>query len=79
MSKTKQAEARDDERYDVIIYNIKTGLIDTMAGENLPTHSSFHTADKRLMTALSRINEHYDAQIVPTGKYKVGDKFGGVK
>jgi hypothetical protein len=36
--------------------------------------TGFHNAEKRLETALSRINEHYGAVIVPAGKYRKGDK-----
>jgi hypothetical protein len=30
-------------------------------------------AEKRLATVVGRINDHYDAQIVPSGKFKKGD------
>jgi hypothetical protein len=80
MSKAKATKSESDARYDVIIYCIETGIVDTVAGKDMRLSSgSFHTAEKRLSTVLPRLNELYDAQIVPTGKYKVGDKFGSVE
>lgn len=62
------------ERFDVVIYELESGRVDTIAGQDMPLDSgSFHTADKRLMTVLPRLNEHYSARIVPAGKYGKGD------
>lgn len=63
-----------EDRYDVVIYCTETNEIDTMAGENMPlSEGSFHTASKRLATVQGRLNDRYDAAIVPTGIYKKGD------
>lgn len=66
---------KEDQRYDVVIYNADDCKIESMAGENMPlARGSFHTAEKRLSTVLPRLNEDYTADIVPTGKYKKGMK-----
>ena len=40
----------------------------------MPLNSgSFYTAEKRLETMLERLNEKYNAHIVPAGVYRVGD------
>lgn len=62
-----------DNRFDVLIYEVETGKVDTVAGTNLNRESGFHNAEKRLDTVLPRLNDHYNATIVETGKYKVGD------
>jgi hypothetical protein len=64
-----------DELYDVIVYEIATGIVDTIAGERMREFSGFYNANKRLETVLGRINDRYDAAIVETGKYKVGDVY----
>jgi hypothetical protein len=65
-----------NERYDVIIYEIESGRVDTIAGKDMPLDSgSFHTAEKRLETVLPRLNGHYNAAIVPAGVYSVGKTY----
>lgn len=61
------------DTYDVVIYNIETKKIESIAGSDLPMCSGFHSASKRLATVAPRLNEHYDCSIVPSGKYKEGD------
>lgn len=58
--------------FDVVIYEIDSRRVDTIAGKNLRESGSFHTADKRLDTVLPRLNDQYSAAIVPAGKYSVG-------
>lgn len=66
----------EEPRYDVILFNVASREIIQLAGEDmLLSEGSFHTAEKRLMTVLERINSSYDAEIVPAGSYKVGDAF----
>lgn len=62
------------ELFDVVIYNLHTSEIDAVVGERLRLDTGFHNAEKRLETALSRINDRYNAVIVPAGKYRKGDK-----
>lgn len=59
--------------YDVVIYELATRKVDTIAGVALPESGSFHTVDKRLDTVMSRLNEYYSCRAVETGKYRVGD------
>ena len=59
--------------YDVVIYEIATRKIESMAGTSLPTEGSFHTVGKRLETVSTRINDRYDVLAVAAGKYQKGD------
>lgn len=59
--------------YDVVIYEIATRKVDTIAGKDLPESGSFHTVGKRLETVLPRLNEYYSCRSVEAGKYQVGD------
>lgn len=61
-----------DDRYDVVIYEIETKVIDAIVGENMPLSERRINAVSRLETVLPRLNEHCDAAIVPAGKYAVG-------
>lgn len=61
------------ELFDVVIYEIATRKIDTIAGTNLPESGSFHTVDKRMETVWPRLNEHYSVRAVEAGKYAKGD------
>lgn len=63
-----------DHRYDVVIYERKTCIVDTVAGENMQLNTGYYNAEKRLETALGRLNEHYSAAIVPAGRYPKGSK-----
>lgn len=68
MSRTK------NKTWDVVIYEMATSKVVSIAGTDLRESGSFHTADKRMETVLSRINlDHYSAAKVPPGKYKVDD------
>lgn len=62
-----------DARFDVVIYEIASGKIDMIAGENLRRDTGFYNAEKRINTVLPRLNDAYSARIVDTGKYRVGD------
>jgi hypothetical protein len=57
---------------DVVIYEIESGKVDTIAGKDLVEGGHF-TPSSRLNTVLPRLNDRYDASIVPAGVYKVGD------
>ena len=65
----------NDQLYDVVIYEAETGIVESIAGERLRYYSGFYNAAKRLDTVIGRLNNRYDAAIVPTGKYKKGDKY----
>ena len=69
MSKTETHE----RLYDVVIYEIATRKIDTIAGSRLPESGSFHTVGKRLATVAPRLNGSYSCCAVEAGKYSVGD------
>ena len=62
------------DRFDVVVYNYETRVIERIVGKSMPLNSgSFYTAEKRLETMLERLNEKYNAHIVPAGVYRVGD------
>ena len=64
------------ERFDVVIYEIKTRLIDAIAGEALRFggYGKPNTVETRLATVMPRLNDRYRATHVPAGSVKVGDK-----
>jgi hypothetical protein len=62
-----------EQRYDVVIYEIATRKIDTIAGKDLRPDSGHFNAERRLETLLSRLNDRYNAEIVDAGKYQKGD------
>ena len=62
------------DRRDVVIFNIETKQIDTIAGTDLTLDGPRNSVSTRLATVLPRLNDHYDACSVPAGKYKNGDK-----
>lgn len=62
-----------NDLFDVVIYEIESGKIDAIAGERMKRDTGFYNAEKRLDTVLPRLNDRYNACIVPTGKYKKGD------
>ena len=63
------------QKFDVVVYEMRSRKVESVIGKNMPrSKGSFHTAEKRLDTAFSRINlERYSACIVEAGKYSVGD------
>jgi len=63
----------NEKRYDVVIFEIATRKIDTIAGTDLPESGSFHTVDKRIDTVLPRLNDAYNVVAVEAGKYRKGD------
>lgn len=64
-----------DQLYDVVIYEIATRKIDTIAGKDLRLASGHYNAERRLDTVLPRLNDRYNAEIVEAGKYRKGDVF----
>ena len=70
------AQDQTEQLFDVVIYEISTGKIETFAGKDLPSEQGrhgFHTVEKRQKTVETRINDHYDVMVVPAGKYQKGD------
>lgn len=63
----------EKELFDVVIYQISTREIDTIAGRDLPESGSFHTVGKRLETVYPRLNDAYGCCAVEAGKYAKGD------
>jgi hypothetical protein len=66
-----------EELYDVVIYEKATRKIDTIIGENMKSWdgngSGRNTAELRVQTGRERINERYECEMVPAGKYQKGD------
>lgn len=65
-------EAVPHRFYDVVIIECATRKIVSFAGRSL-SELGHHTVDKRLETVCGRLNEDFDAEAVPTDKYKEGD------
>ena len=66
-----------EKLFDVVIYNIETLIIDTIAGKDMRLNTGFTNAEKREETVSLRLNDHYNVKIVSAGKYKKGDKLKG--
>jgi len=62
-----------DKRFDVVIYEIATRKVESIAGRDMKTKGSFHTVAKRLATVGERLNRRYEVLAVDVDKYKVGD------
>lgn len=59
-------------QFDVVVIEIATGKIASIIGTGLDEAR----AEKRIETGISRINENYFVDMLPAGKYKVGDVKG---
>jgi len=60
--------------FDVVIFERESKVIDTIAGRNMRFDEGHYNAQRRLGTVLDRLNDRYDADIVPAGKFNKGDK-----
>lgn len=74
----KTDTTQEAPRVDVVIYNIKTRVISTMAGVNMIERARYEgcysqSAEKRMETVSPRLNDDYGVRIVETGKFKPGD------
>jgi hypothetical protein len=62
-----------NETFDVVIYRKDTMQVDSVIGSNMRRHdgngNGRNTAELRRATGIERVNEYYDAAIVPAGKY----------
>lgn len=59
--------------FDVVIFNMETRKIVSIVGKSLRRKGGTHNAERRLETALGRIDlDHYSVEIVTAGKYDVG-------
>jgi len=63
----------EEELFDVVVYETDTRTITNITGTAMRRYSGHYNAERRLETMIGRMNEKFDAEIVPTGKYKVGD------
>jgi len=66
-----------EQRYDVVIYEIATGKINSIIGKDMRqwdgTGSGRNTAELRVQTGQERINEKYECVMVEAGQYEKGD------
>ena len=69
----KGEEMKEPKLFDVVIVEIATRKVESIAGTRMERDKGFYNAEKRLETVISRINEDYFASIVPAEKYQVGD------
>lgn len=60
------------EKWDVVIFEIKTRTVESMAGEDMKLDTGHHNAQRRYETVSPRLNDHYSPAIVPAGKYQKG-------
>jgi hypothetical protein len=63
---------KQEQREDVVVFELDSRKVTNIVGTNLG-ETGFYTASKRLETVCARLNEHFDAACVPTGKYKISD------
>lgn len=61
------------QKYDVVVLEDKTGVVDAIVGTNLDLCEGHSNARKRFETMLTRLNSDYSPAIVATGKFKKGD------
>lgn len=66
-------ESTTDKLWDVVIVEIRTGKIESFAGDHMRRSGGFHCAERRADTVLGRLNENFTTRIVPTNTYKLGD------
>lgn len=62
-----------EPRFDVVIYRVETRTVAAITGRNLRRDKGHYNAEKRADTVSARVNTDYDVEIVPAGKFKVGD------
>lgn len=71
-------KTKTEPRFDVVIYNYETRIIESIAGEDMRCSgregSYSQSAEKRVDTVLPRLNDSYGVMIVATGKFNKGDK-----
>lgn len=64
----------DANLFDVVIANCESRKIVAVVGKNLRRGGpGLNTAERRVDTAESRINDEHFAEIVQAGKFKEGD------
>lgn len=68
-----QTDLKSHPLFDVVIYEIATRKVDTITGKDLRMRKGHYNAERRLETTEGRLNDRYDAEIVPAGKFKAGD------
>jgi hypothetical protein len=56
-----------------VIFEIKTGKIDAIAGVALKPTGRFNSVESRLDVVLPRLNDDYSATDVPSGRFAKGD------
>lgn len=63
--------------YDVVIFEKTSRKIESVIGKEMRswygTGSGRNTAELRVQTGFERINGYYSCQMVPSGKYKIGE------
>ena len=63
--------------YDVVIYELESGKVEAVIGSGMPSIvdgecSERRSAEMRVQTGQSRINEHYGCKMVEAGKFTEG-------
>lgn len=64
-----------EKRFDVVIFEYATGIIETIGGEGMREKRAEDCAD----FWLGRCNENYGTALVPTGTAKAGKKVSECK
>jgi len=75
---SKPEEQPSEERVDVLIYEIKTRTVSTVAGSNLRKHARHksdmgYSAERRIEAVAGRLNDNYTVGMFAVGKFKPGD------
>lgn len=66
---------KTEQLFDIVIYEIATGIISSFGGKAMRRDTGFHNAEKRLDTVHSRISDDFSAAIVEAGEYRIGDVY----
>lgn len=56
-----------------MVFEINTRKVTNIVGKDMEKNKGHYNAERRLNTILERMNENYDAAIVPAGSLKLGD------
>lgn len=62
----------EEKLFDVVIYKIEDRVVASVVGTDMRKDDGHYNANRRLETALDRINDRYAAAIVPAGNYSKG-------
>ncbi len=69
----EQLPAMSEKLYDVLIVEVSTGIVESIAGENMRRSTGHYNALRRVETVIPRINDRFFVDLFAAGKFKKGD------